>query len=437
MNQQEQRPFHHSGFAYSPQMSRLLWVLGLAWMGLMLWLLGLIWQLQAPKLMLLWVWGGLITTSAIVVILMLRQYQQEHHRLRQLIHISHQMLEIADPTQESLQLSGKALPDLSMLLLTLQSAQTKQQKHLKTCKDALSDTLLALQGDHLQRIQAEKMTSLNQMAAGLAHEVNNPVNFISGNLPLAQRYIQDLLLLIVLYQQEAPYPSERLQAHLDEIELEFIQADLPKLLSSIGSGAQRIQSIVGSLRTFACLDEAQLKVVDIHMGLESTLVFLQHQLKAAGLNQTAIVLEKQYGDLPSVECYASQLNQVFLNLLTNAIDAIDLRRTTHLVNYQPKITLQTEVLATAQSVAVTITDNGSGIPEAVQDRLFDPFFTTKPVGQGTGLGLAMSYQIIVKQHNGSITCTSTLGRGSQFQIQIPIRQAKPSLRLPRDRSVSS
>ncbi|MBW4470289.1 MAG: hypothetical protein KME45_07770 [Stenomitos rutilans HA7619-LM2] len=283
-------------------------------------------------------------------------------------------------------------------------------------------------------IQAEKMSSLGQLVAGVAHEVNNPINFIYGNLTYTNTYTQDLLAIVKLYQQYYPDPPPAIQHLLEDSDLSFVEADLPKLLASMQVGADRIRQLVLSLRNFAHIDEAAIKTVDVHEGLESTLMLLDSRLKRCP-NEINIQICKNYAVLPPVECYPGPLNQVFMNILVNAIDALEESMSSNLrlsisgiqshegkqaVNVkQPTITIQTE--QRGQSVAIRIADNGSGIPEGVQQRLFDPFFTTKPVGKGTGLGLAISYQIVTEKHHGQLKCQSTPGQGSEFYIEIPIQ----------------
>jgi signal transduction histidine kinase len=271
------------------------------------------------------------------------------------------------------------------------------------------------------------MSSLGQLIAGIAHEINNPVNFIYGNLAHANQYIQELLELIDLYQLHYPRPPQAIQDKTEFIDLEFMRDDLPKLLLSIQVGAQRIREIVKSLRIFSRLDEAEVKGVDIHENIDSTLMILQNRFKPRP-QFPGIQVVKQYGKLPPVECYAGQLNQVFMNILSNAIDALE---EFYLKNYHlndpATITINTRLVQlakTAEYIEICIEDNGPGIPEEVQQRLFDPFFTTKPVGKGTGLGLAISYQIITERHRGELHCYSTVGQGTQFLIQIPVRLSK-------------
>ena len=289
-------------------------------------------------------------------------------------------------------------------------AQLRQQKQ------QLEATLMELHQTQSQLIQSEKMSSLGQMVAGIAHEINNPVNFIHGNLTHAKEYSQDLLGLVELYQQEYPQPTPEIEAELEAIELDFLVKDFYQLLDSMKLGSQRIREIVKSLRTFSRLDEAEVKEVDIHEGIDSTLMILHNRLKATPKRQ-AIEVIKDYGNLPLVECYSGQLNQVFMNLISNGIDAIE----ESLVNKQGQIKINTAV-ESANWIIVKISDNGIGIPEKVKDKLFDPFFTTKPVGKGTGLGLSISYQIVVDRHHGELFCQSEIGEGTQFMIKIPLRQ---------------
>ncbi len=276
-----------------------------------------------------------------------------------------------------------------------------------------------------QLVQSEKMSSLGQLVAGVAHEINNPVSFIFGNIIYAKDYTNDLLRILELYRVAYPTPTAEIEAELQECDWDFIQADLPKLLDSMAVGADRIQEIVKSLRTFSRLDEAAFKAVNIHAGIDSTLMILAHRLKPKG-EYTGILIVKEYGDLPQVECYSGQLNQVFMNLLSNAIDAVE-EKANNLQSEDTRspvstIKISTEVVE-GDRVKIAIADSGTGIPESVQQRLFDPFFTTKPVGKGTGLGLAISYEIVVEKHQGKLECNSELGIGTEFAIEIPIHQS--------------
>lgn len=292
-----------------------------------------------------------------------------------------------------------------------------------------------LQQNYTQLIQNEKMAALGQLVAGIAHEINNPVNFISGNIVHAIEYSQNLLYLIRLYQQCYPEPEAEIKTAIAQIELDFLSTDLPRLLTSMQVGTQRIEQIVLSLRNFSRLDESEKKLVDIHEGIDSTLVILQSRLKNTQFGESINII-KEYADLPQLECYAGLLNQVFMNILANAIDAIEeslvishtLREgvrvasrreaPTSSVRNKGRICIRTE-LTDEKQVIIRISDNGPGILESIQNRLFDPFFTTKPVGKGTGLGLSISYQIIVEKHGGQLQCISALGEGTEFIITIP------------------
>lgn len=300
--------------------------------------------------------------------------------------------------------------------VALRRSQDEIQQKASLLEKALRD----LQHAQAQLVHTEKMSSLGQLVAGLAHEINNPVNFIFGNLVHAKNYAQDLLKLISLYDQHYPQPAPEIQTTAEQMDLAFLRDDLPHLLESMEVGTKRIRQIVLSLRNFARMDQAEVKAVDLHEGLEGTLLILQNQLKAKpGYGEIQIV--KEYGDLPKVECYVGQLNQVFMNLLSNAIDALEESRTTDNGQNHPTIRIRTEAIAPNQ-VAIRIIDNGPGMTEKTQRQLFDPFFTTKPVGKGTGLGLSISYQIVVDKHQGQLNCRSAPGQGAEFAIEIPIQQ---------------
>lgn len=278
----------------------------------------------------------------------------------------------------------------------------------------------------LKLVQSEKMSSLGQMAAGIAHEINNPVNFIYGNLSHAKGYIEDIVGLLNLYQADYPNPTPRIQAEQTALDMDFIQDDLLKLFGSVTTGAQRIRDIVKSMRTFSRVDEASVKAVDIHEGIESTLTILNHRLQV-GSHNPAIAVVREYAQLPLVECYAGQLNQVFMNILSNAIDALEEYSQQQMDQgnaRQPRqIRISTEIIRD-NWIAIRIADNGSGIDEKLKARLFDPFFTTKPVGKGTGLGLSISHSLVVKMHGGDLYFQSALGGGTEFVVEIPIRQVR-------------
>ncbi|MBD1945191.1 HAMP domain-containing protein [Coleofasciculus sp. FACHB-712] len=302
------------------------------------------------------------------------------------------------------------------------NAELENRVEVRTAE--LSQTLVDLRRTQAQVIQTEKMSSLGQLVAGVAHEINNPVNFIHGNVTFVDEYAQNLLELVQLYQQEYPLPTPAIEAKIDEMDLEFLNEDMLKLLSSMKLGTERIREIVKSLRTFSRLDEADMKEVDIHEGIESTLLILQHRLKPKP-DRPAIAVIRDYGKLPLVECYPGQLNQVLMNIVVNAIDALE--ETKANCTYQEKkdhpdqITISTSVID-SQWVQIAIADNGVGIPKDIQQRIFNPFFTTKPVGKGTGMGMSISYQIVTEKHGGKLECFSTPGEGTEFVIQIPIRQ---------------
>ncbi len=299
------------------------------------------------------------------------------------------------------------------------------QKALEQSNAELSQALDHLKQTQVHLVQNEKMSSLGQLVAGIAHEINNPVNFIHGNLVPAEEYIHDLITFLALYRECHPQPHPKIQAWMEKVDVNYVAEDLLKILSSLQVGSDRIRQIVLSLRSFSRLDEAEYKAVDIHQGLESTLLILQHRLKA-GPDHPGIHLTRDYGQLPAVECYPSQLNQVFMNLIANAIDALEerdlQRRFEEICSYPSIITIRTQLLPN-QTISINIIDNGSGIEANICDKLFEPFFSTKAIGKGTGLGLSISYQIITEKHGGKIYCHSTLGKGSEFVIEIPLKQA--------------
>ncbi|MFW9260405.1 ATP-binding protein [Nostoc sp. CALU 546] len=305
----------------------------------------------------------------------------------------------------------------------LEKSKEELEDRVEERTTELKNALGELQRTQFQVIQSEKMSSLGQLVAGVAHEINNPVNFIHGNLVHVQEYTQDLLAFVQLYQQYNPNPSTEIQTAAEDMELEFLQEDLPKMLSSMKVGTERIRQIVLSLRNFSRIDEAEFKSVDIHEGIDSTLMILQHRLKAKP-EQPEIEVIKDYGTVPLVECYAGKLNQVFMNILVNAIDALEennAKRTYQEIEDNPnRIKIRTSVVNSTW-LEVAIADNGIGISKELQQRIFDPFFTTKPIGKGTGMGMSISYQIITEKHGGKLECISTSGVGTEFIIQIPLR----------------
>jgi len=306
----------------------------------------------------------------------------------------------------------------------LENSKAELEDRVEERTAELKTALSELQRTQAQVVQSEKMSSLGQLVAGVAHEINNPVNFIHGNITHLNEYTQDLLRMIQLYQQRHPGNDPEVQALADEIDLEFLIEDLQKMLSSMKMGTDRIRSIVLSLRNFSRIDEAEFKAVDIHEGIESTLLILQHRLKDKP-ESPGIEVIRDYGNLPQVECYPGQLNQVLMNILVNAIDALDevnaKRSYQEIEDNLSQITIRTS-MSDSQFVEIAIADNALGMPEHVKNLIFNPFFTTKPVGKGTGMGMAISYQIIAEKHGGKLECFSTVGEGTEFIIQVPIRQ---------------
>jgi len=311
-------------------------------------------------------------------------------------------------------------------LQELKKTTAKAQFQTKQLEEALQE----LQRAQSQMIQTEKMSSLGQLVAGVAHEINNPVSFIHGNLMYLEQYVGDVLRMINLYEKRHPSDDPEVKALAREIDLEFLTGDIPKMLMSMKTGTDRIRDIVLSLRNFSRMDQSEFKEVDIHEGLESTLLILQHRLHA-NADSPEIEVIKEYGNLPLVECSAGQLNQVFMNILVNAIDAIESSYlspaivASKLFNFQSldkpqQITIRTS-LVDEKWVQILIADNGIGMTEDIKQYIFNPFFTTKAIGKGTGMGLSISYQIVTEKHNGKLECISELYKGAKFIINIPTR----------------
>jgi signal transduction histidine kinase len=333
--------------------------------------------------------------------------------------------------QEFLKAKKNAQADLEKTNSMLEMQVTARTEKLKQKNIQLQQTLKKLQQTQVQLIHTEKMSSLGQLVAGVAHEINNPVNFIYGNLIYVKEYTQKLLTLVKRYHQEYSYDNPEINILIEEIDLDFIIDDLSKILSSMTVGTERIREIVLSLRNFSRLDEAEMKPVNIHEGIDSTLLILQDILKGQN-KQQEIKIIKNYENLPVIECYAGGLNQVFMNLFINAIDALrqqEIDAYRNAKQHSSSIIIYTRV-KDENNVIISVKDNGIGIKEKVKNRLFEPFYTTKPIGKGTGLGLSISYQIIVDKHRGKIEYVSEPGKGTEFLIEIPIKQIKPAHSAP-------
>ena len=312
--------------------------------------------------------------------------------------------------------------------LKVEATLRAKETQIKQKAEELEKSLRQLQRTQMQLVQSEKMSSLGQLVAGVAHEINNPVNFIYGNLPHIERYSQELLEILHLYQQNYPGETHEIKEKLQDCDLEFLCEDLPKIVDSIKLGTNRIRDIVLSLRNFSRHDESALKAVDIHTGIDSTLMILQNRLKPKP-DYPEIQVNKKYGKLPFIECYPGQINQVFMNIIANAIDALETQNAPRTISIFTSVRCPEtgdDIAETCPGIplaVIRISDNGPGIPEHVRRRIFEPFFTTKPIGKGTGLGLSISYSIVVDKHQGNMQCISTPSQGTEFIIEIPIRQS--------------
>jgi hypothetical protein len=311
--------------------------------------------------------------------------------------------------------------DYRFLATSQEDALRRSEAQAREQARQLEKALYELQCSQSQLIQNEKMSSLGRLVAGITHEINGPTGFIYANLHQSKEYIDGLLELLNLYQQALPNPPVEIEHKVEAIDLEFLVEDLPKALESMQAGAKRVLGIVRSLKNFSLIDESHLMAVDIHSGIDSTLMILQNRLDDR-VKQRAIGIIKEYGNLPAVECFPVQLNQVFMNILTNAIEALEeLVVPGESPTQNPQIWIRTAV-TDANEVTISIADNGSGMAKEVLHKIFDPFFSTKPIGKGTGLGLSVCYQIVVEKHGGELQCISAPGEGAEFVIKIPIRQ---------------
>ena len=391
--------------------------------------------------------GSIIGVSIVLGLVVAMFVKRLNQRLQPIMDECNRLAETSAKS-ETLMSREDELGQLTISFYALLGQVTVNERKLRKEMLKSAQAFHALQQTQAQLIQTEKMSSLGQLVAGVAHEINNPINFIYGNLPHAVNYTKDLLTLIQMYDEKYADRDPEIAAYREDIDLDFLVSDLQKMLDSMSMGADRIREIVLSLRNFSRLDESEMKRVQIHDGIDSTLLILQNRLRASP-GHPAIEVIKQYGDLPPVECYAGQLNQVFMNILSNAIDALDKynqgRSESDATANPAAITIQTEVMkeegrgergeeltnedpsllaprSSPSSVIIRIRDNGSGISPEHQARLFDPFFTTKPIGKGTGLGLSISYQIIVEKHHGVLKCISAPGQGAEFWLEIPVRQ---------------
>ncbi|MEH1825533.1 MAG: ATP-binding protein [Nostoc sp.] len=339
------------------------------------------------------------------------------HPVKHLIQVA-QKFSQGEMTERAEIFSEDEIGELATTFNQMAEQLSLRQETIEKQMKKLEATLKELKETQSQLVQIEKMSSLGQMVAGIAHEINNPISFIYGNLFPLSNYINNLMQLLQLYQHSYPESNREINQLIEEIDFDYLQQDLPKLIDSLKVGSNRIQEIVLSLRNFSRLDQAECKLADIHVGIDSTLMILNHRLKSQP-QRGEIVVIKEYAYLPLIECYPGQLNQVFMNIISNAIDALE--ESVEKNPIPPQIQIRTQQIS-PEIITIHIRDNALGILEIQLAKIFDPFFTTKPIGKGTGLGLSISYQIITEKHNGRLECLSTPGKGTEFIIQIPIIQ---------------
>ncbi|MGD1908090.1 MAG: ATP-binding protein [Leptolyngbyaceae cyanobacterium] len=368
-------------------------------------------QIRAAASIHLWIMLGLLILSVVATYVMV---QRISHPLNRLTEYAQNLSKRQFSAPPSIQSND----EIGLLASTMQTMANDTERFIQQLETALDE----LKSTQTQLIQSEKMSSLGQLVAGVAHEINNPVSFIACNINYAENYADALITLAE--QQSYPLEVSLLEdteedEDPEDIDLDFVIQDFPKVLGSMRLGAERIRAIVQSLRNFSRLDESDIKAVDLHQGMDSTLMILNSRLNG-NLHKPPIQVVRNYGDLPLVECYAGPLNQVFMNVLSNAIDALE--ETPLSQQHQRTLTITTG--CTDHDVCIDIQDNGNGMPPEVKARLFDPFFTTKPVGKGTGLGMSISYQIVVDRHRGSLNCESMPGQGTTFHIRVPLHQGE-------------
>lgn len=322
---------------------------------------------------------------------------------------------------------NELVDDFVLKPIVKQELLGRMRAGLRACglRTQLERSQQELQQFRTQIVETEKMSNLGQLVAGIAHEINNPITFIYSNLTHVQSYAADLIFLLELYQKELAEPSQKILQKQQDMDVEFVLEDVLKIVNSMRTGSDRIRQIILSVQDFSRTDRSGWQLFDVSDGLENTLLLLQHRLPAQD-GRRDIKVVKEYGNLPQVECYAGQLNQAFLNILNNAIDALDLSfaegEGSENRQFKPQISLRTKVVDNKR-IAIEIADNGTGMSDEVRSRIFEPFFTTKPVGQGSGLGLAVSYEIVVQQHKGELQCFSEPGKGTEFRIEIPLRHS--------------